>query len=145
MSYRYIFGPILSRRFGKSLGIDLSPDKKRCNYDCIYCELQKSKTVDSYDTPPTLDEIVSDIKRAIIEYPDIDVITITANGEPTLYPYLSQLIDEIDRIKGDKKTVILSNGSTIYKKEVQDSLKKLDIVKLSLDCATPVCFKRIDR
>ena len=145
MSYRYIFGPILSRRFGKSLGIDVSPDKKRCNYDCIYCELQKAKTTNSYDNPPSVEEIVSDVKRAIGEYKDIDVITITSNGEPTLYPYLDKLIDEIDKIKGDKKTLILSNGSTIQNNNIQKSLKKLDIVKLSLDCATPVCFKKIDR
>ena len=145
MSYRYIFGPILSRRFGKSLGVDVSPDKKRCNYDCIYCELQKAKTTNSYDNPPSVEEIVSDVKRAIDEYSNIDVITITANGEPTLYPYLGELIDEIDKIKGDKKSLILSNGSTIQNKEVQDTLKKFDIVKLSLDCATPVCFKKIDR
>ena len=145
MSYRYIFGPILSRRFGKSLGIDLSPDKKRCNYDCIYCELQKADTVNSYDNPPPADEIISDIKNALLEYPDIDVITVTANGEPTLYPHLGELIADIDDIKGEKKTLILSNGSTIYDKNVQNSLKKFDIVKLSLDCATPVCFKKIDR
>ena len=145
MSYRYIFGPILSRRFGKSLGIDLSPDKKRCNYDCIYCELDKAKTVNSYDNPPSVNEIILDIKKALSEYSDIDVITVTSNGEPTLYPYLDELIDEINKIKGDKKSLILSNGSTISKKDVQNSLKKFDIVKLSLDCATARCFKRIDR
>ena len=57
--------------------------------------------------------VVGALKTALDEHPDIDFITLTANGEPTLYPYLSELIDEIDKIKGETKTLILSNGSTI--------------------------------
>ncbi len=140
---KYIFGPVASRRFGMSLGVDLSPDKKRCNFDCIYCELEPEKPVDFYDNPPEVEEIMEDIKRAVKRY-DFDFLTITSNGEPTLYPYLSELIDEIDKIK-QFKTLILSNSSTINKKEIQEALKKLDIVKLSLDTVTPSIFKKIDR
>ncbi|NPA88052.1 radical SAM protein [Caminibacter pacificus] len=140
---KYIFGPVASRRFGMSLGVDLSPDKKRCNFDCIYCELEPEKPVDFYDNPPEVEEIMEDIKRAVKRY-DFDFLTITSNGEPTLYPYLSELIDEIDKIK-QFKTLILSNSSTINKKEIQEALKKLDIVKLSLDAVTPSIFKKIDR
>ncbi|WP_323594641.1 radical SAM protein [Aliarcobacter butzleri] len=147
MSYSnsIIFGPIPSRRFGISLGIDLSPSKKQCNFDCLYCELEGAKTVDKMDTFPSVDEIIKAIKESFKNHPKIDVITITSNGEPTLYPNLSELIDEINKIKGETKTLILSNGSTIYKKEIFEALLKIDIVKLSLDCISEKCFKKLDR
>ncbi len=143
--YNYIFGPVSSRRFGLSLGIDLSPDQKSCNFDCLYCELKPAKTVDSIKNPPVVDAVVAEVTRALEEYPDIDVITITANGEPTLYRDLDLLVDALNRIKGDKKLLILSNASRIADPEVQKTLSKIDIVKLSLDCATPACFRKIDR
>lgn len=140
-----VFGPIPSRRFGISLGIDLSPSKKQCNFDCLYCELEPANTVSQMDSYPSVENIIQEIKKSIIKHPKIDVITITCNGEPTLYPKLNQLIDEINSIKGEIKTLILSNGSTIYKKEVFEALLKIDIVKLSLDCVSNKCFKKLDR
>ena len=147
MSYSnsIIFGPIPSRRFGISLGIDLSPSKKQCNFDCLYCELEGAKTVDKMDVYPSIDEIISAVKESFSNHPKIDVITITCNGEPTLYPKLNELIDELNKIKKDTKTLILSNGSTIYKEEVFNALLKIDIVKLSLDCVSDKCFKKLDR
>ena len=103
-----IFGPIHSRRFGKSLGVDLSPGKKQCNFDCLYCELDAAKTMDAYDDVVSVEEIATAIKSALKEHQDIDFITLTANGEPTLYPHLSELIDEINSFKGSIKTLILS-------------------------------------
>ncbi len=143
--YRYIFGPVASRRFGLSLGIDLSPAKKSCNFDCLYCELEPAKTVDHIDNPPAVESVVSEVTRTLEEYPDIDVITITANGEPTLYLDLDCLVNRLNEIKGDKKLLILSNASRIADTKIQQILRKIDIVKLSLDCATPACFKKLDR
>jgi len=140
-----IFGPIHSRRFGKSLGIDLSPDKKQCNFDCLYCELDPAKTMSSYDEVVSVEEITSALKKALKEHGDIDFITLTANGEPTLYPYLGELIEEINTFKGETKTLILTNASTIDDMKVQEALLKLDEVKLSLDCATQKCLKKLDR
>jgi wyosine [tRNA(Phe)-imidazoG37] synthetase (radical SAM superfamily) len=147
MSYSnsIIFGPIPSRRFGISLGVDLSPSKKQCNFDCLYCELEGAKTVDKMDSSPSVNEVIKAIKESLEKHPKIDVITLTANGEPTLYPNLDELIDEINKIKGETKTLILSNGSTIYKKEIYNALLKIDTVKLSLDCVSEKCFKKLDR
>lgn len=141
----YTFGPIPSRRFGMSLGIDLSPNSKQCNFDCLYCELDKAKTVSKQTQIAPVKDIISQIKTSLQSHPNIDVITFTANGEPTLYPYLSELIDEVDKIKGDIKTLILSNGANIYEKNIQQTLTKIDIVKLSLDCVSQKCFKKLDR
>ena len=139
---KYIFGPISSRRFGMSLGIDLSPDEKNCNFDCIYCELEKAKKVNKIQNPANVEIILNDVKQGIEKF-KFDVLTITANGEPTLYPYLDELVDELKKF--DKKLLILSNSSTIDNKNIQNILKKLDIVKLSLDTANPKTFKKIDR
>lgn len=138
----FVFGPVASRRFGASLGVDLSPHKKQCNYDCLYCELKGAKTVTAQENPSDPQDIYNDIRSALTTK-KADIITLTANGEPTLYPHLNRLIDLIRTL--NKKTMILSNGSTIDKPEVQNALAKLDIVKLSLDCATQICFKKLDR
>ena len=147
MSYSnsIIFGPIPSRRFGISLGVDLSPSKKQCNFDCLYCELEGAKTVDKMDEYPSVEDIIKEIKKNFEIHTKIDVLTLTCNGEPTLYPKLNELIDEINKIKGSTKTLILSNGSTIYKKDIFNTLLKIDIVKLSLDCVSEKCFKKLDR
>ncbi len=144
-SPKVIFGPIHSRRFGKSLGVDLSPGKKQCNFDCLYCELDPAKTMGEQDEVLSVDTIITAIQKGLSEHQDIDFLTITANGEPTLYPYLSTLIDEINKIKGKTKTLILSNAATIDDPEVRSALAKLDEVKLSLDCATQKCLKKLDR
>lgn len=147
MSYSnsIIFGPIPSRRFGISLGVDLSPGSKQCNFDCLYCELEKAKTMDTMVNYPTVQEVVDAIQESFEKHPKIDVITVTANGEPTLYPKLDELIDAINQIKKEAKTLILSNGSTIYNKTTFNALLKFDTVKLSLDCVSEQCFKKLDR
>lgn len=139
------FGPIPSRRFGMSLGIDLSSHSKQCNFDCLYCELDPAKTVSAQTNPAKVSDIIKEVKKALNKHPNINVITLTANGEPTLYPYLEELIDELNELKGDIKTLILSNAGNIYEKDIQNTLLKLDIVKLSLDCVSEKCFKKLDR
>jgi len=138
-----IFGPINSRRFGMSLGIDLSPDLKQCNFDCLYCELAPSVTVSSQTKTISVKEIINELKKHLND--KIDVITLTANGEPTLYPFLDELIDEINLIKRETETLILTNSATLVDDNVFNSLLKLDQVKLSLDSVSSDIFKKIDR
>jgi len=140
-----VFGPINSRRFGMSLGIDLSPNQKSCNFDCVYCELSGSKTVETIENPPSIDEIINALKEALKTHQNIDVITLTANGEPTLYPYLKELIAKVNELKGSAKTLILSNGSGVRDQKICEALQGLDIVKFSLDSAVQSTFKKIDR
>lgn len=143
-SYKYIFGPVSSRRFGSSLGIDLSPDKKCCNFDCLYCELAKAKVVNAIENPPLLSDIISELKLALSEFKNIDVITLTANGEPSLYPSLKELVSEVNCLKTTQKTLILSNGTSVLDADKFEAMLGLDIVKLSLDSAVQKTFRRID-
>jgi len=140
-----IFGPVHSRRFGVSLGIDLSPSHKQCNFDCLYCELAPAATVDIQSETPSVNEIITDLSKALTEHQNIDEITLTANGEPTLYPHLKELINEIDKIKEDKETLILTNSAALVDEEVFETLLALDQVKLSLDAISTDIFTKIDR
>ncbi|MGH1601369.1 radical SAM protein [Campylobacter majalis] len=140
-----VFGPINSRRFGMSLGIDLSPSKKSCNFDCVYCELKGAKTTDKIENPVSVDEILTEVKAALKKHQNIDVITLTANGEPSLYPNLKELIFELNRIKTTQKLLILSNGTAVLDEIKFQSLLDLDIVKFSLDSANQKTFNKIDR
>ncbi len=143
MENNIIFGPVNSRRFGMSLGIDLSPFAKQCNFDCLYCELAPAATVSSQQKTVEVSKIIEELTKHL--HDKIDVITLTANGEPTLYPYLDELIDKINEIKGDTETLILTNSATLVDDKVFNSLLKLDQVKLSLDAVTEDVFKKIDR
>jgi wyosine [tRNA(Phe)-imidazoG37] synthetase (radical SAM superfamily) len=140
-----VFGPITSRRFGQSLGIDLSPDTKQCNFDCVYCELEGAKPVSVIENAPSVKEVISSVKSALKKHKYIDVITLTANGEPTLYPHLKELVYGLNLIKASSKLLILSNGATSTCRDTREILREIDIVKFSLDCATQSCFKKIDR
>ncbi|MBD3806901.1 radical SAM protein, partial [Sulfuricurvum sp.] len=140
-----IFGPVYSRRFGASLGIDLSASHKQCNFDCLYCELAPAPTMIHQSIVTPVSTIIKDLKNAFQKHPAIDVITITANGEPTMYPYLDTLVEQINTIKGEVQTLILSNSSCLSDPKLFKTLLKLDQVKLSLDAATPEVFKKIDR
>ena len=140
-----VFGPINSRRFGMSLGIDLSPKQKSCNFDCVYCELKGAKPVEEIENPPSVSEIIGALKEALKLHQNIDVITLTANGEPTLYPHLKELVAKVNEIKGKAKTLILSNGSGARDQKICEALQGLDIVKFSLDSAVQSTFKKIDR
>ncbi|MDR0579338.1 MAG: radical SAM protein [Campylobacteraceae bacterium] len=141
----FIFGPVQSRRFGLSLGIDLSPDKKQCNFDCLYCELKGAKTTDNIQNPPLVHDIINELKSSLVKFPNIDVITITANGEPTLYLWLKELVWQINEVKNGKKLLILSNAACIHDKNVQEALLDIDIVKLSLDSVTHKIFQKLNR
>lgn len=142
---KFIFGPVASRRFGTSLGIDLSPSKKQCNFDCLYCELAPSLTTDKQSEAFKASEIIEQLQKALKEHPNTDVITLTANGEPTLYPYLDELIKSIDSIKENKETLILTNSATVSDAKTYKSLLSSDQVKLSLDAVSIDVFKKIDR
>ncbi len=142
---KILFGPINSRRFGRSLGIDLSPSKKQCNFDCVYCELEAQKPQEKQDEIVSVEEIILEVQGALEKNVPFDFLTLTANGEPSLYPHLDELISSLRKIAKDKKLLILSNGTAVLDQDKFNTLLKLDVVKFSLDSAISKTFYRIDR
>lgn len=142
---KILFGPINSRRFGRSLGIDLSPSKKQCNFDCVYCELEAQKPQEKQDEIASVEEIILEVQGALEKNVPFDFLTLTANGEPSLYPHLDELISSLRKIAKDKKLLILSNGTVVLDQDKFNTLLKLDVVKFSLDSAISKTFYRIDR
>ena len=138
-----VFGPVLSKRLGNSLGIDVIPHKT-CSYNCIYCQLgSEENTITDLKNYYSVDEIIYELKEALLNNKNIDYITFTGSGEPTLYKDLKKLIYEIKQIT-DIPVCIITNGSLLYKQEMRSNLLLADLVIPSLDAGNEDVFKLID-
>ncbi len=140
---KFIFGPVPSRRLGRSLGIDLVPFKT-CTYDCIYCQLGRTtdKTVEGKEyicVEKTLEEL-----RNITGSVDADYITLSGSGEPTLNSGISKLIAGIKKIS-PIPIAILTNSSLLSEKRIRDEIKEADLVVPSLDAGDEKTFRKINR
>ncbi|MBR8700641.1 GTP 3',8-cyclase [Fusobacterium sp. DD29] len=139
-----IFGPIPSRRLGRSLGISPIP-KKTCNYSCVYCQLGRTdKMTNTRKEYFPLEVIIKEFKDYLKEIDDFDVVSIVGEGEPTLYSRLGELIDQIKTII-DKPVAVITNSALLYEKDVQEALMKADIVLPSLDAYNEEVYKKVDR
>lgn len=139
-----IYGPIPSRRLGKSLGISPIP-KKTCNYACVYCMLGPTTTMVTqpsmfYKVSTILEELKSFLKTGIA----YDVISIVGDGEPTLYEGLSELIDGI-RLLSNKPIAIITNGATLDDPDIYNTLLKVDILLPTVNGYDLATFKKINR
>ena len=147
MSYRnlkYIYGPVSSWRLGSSLGIDpISGKKKVCTFDCIYCQLGKTKTFSRRRKIyiPS-DKLIKEIKS--LASLKIDYITFSGRGEPTLAKNLGNMIRAIRRIIKEKIAVI-TNASLIDRPCVQEDLKLADLVMVKIDAPSGELFLRVNR
>ena len=140
---KYVFGPVPSRRMGRSLGISPIP-KKICNYSCVYCQLGRTnKMTNKREEYFLLEDILSEFDSHHDE-DSYDVITIVGEGEPTLYSRLGELIVEIKK-RSKKPVAVITNGALLYDKNVRSELMNADIVLPSLDSYNEEMFKRIDR
>ncbi len=137
-----VFGPVPSRRLGRSLGVDLVPYKV-CTYDCIYCQLGKTtfKTIDRKEWLK-VDYVLHEIEEKLKTNPDY--ITLSGSGEPTLYSKLDVLIDRIKQMT-DIPVAVLTNGSLLWQKEVRQQLLNADRVIPSLDAGDEYLFTKINR
>ncbi|MEM2983557.1 MAG: radical SAM protein, partial [Candidatus Bathyarchaeia archaeon] len=144
MEYKFIFGPVPSRRLGRSLGIDLVPFKT-CPYDCIYCQLGRTtkKTVErmEYISTPL---IMEEIDRRLKEPSGIDFITFSGSGEPTLHSGLGELISRVKKWT-DIPVAVLTNGGLFFNPQVRKAVLDADLVIPSLDCGDEEMFQRINR
>ncbi|MFO8056395.1 MAG: radical SAM protein [bacterium] len=141
---RYVFGPVPSRRLGRSLGVDLVP-YKTCSYDCIYCQLGRTtnKTVQRDEYLPA-DEIIRQVESYLHEHDNPDVVTLSGSGEPTLHSRAGRIIQSIKKVT-DVPVVVLTNGGMLYQPEVAEVLHEADIVIPNLDAGTPELYQAINR
>ncbi len=137
-----IFGPVPSRRLGRSLGVDLVPFKT-CSYDCIYCQLGRTtcKTIERKEWIP-LDGILEELKEKLASKPDY--VTLSGSGEPTLYSRVDELIDRIKAMT-DVPVAVLTNGSLLWDKDVRNQLMRADLVVPSLDAGDQSMFRLVNR
>ena len=143
--YKYLFGPVPSRRLGMSLGVDLVP-KKVCSLDCVYCEVGKT-------TKLTLDRkeyiLFEKIKEELTHYfnnnPDPDYITFSGSGEPTLNIIIEDVLFFIKQNRPNIPIAVLTNGTLLFDKNVRKAILNADVVLPSLDAATNDVFRKINR
>jgi len=138
----YIFGPVPSRRLGRSLGVDLVPFKT-CSYDCVYCQLGRTtnKTTERKEWVP-LQDVINQLKDHLSSKPDY--ITLSGSGEPTLFSRLDELISAIKELT-DVPVAVLTNGSLLWLPEVREALKAADMVVPSLDAGSSQIFQYVNR
>ena len=143
--YQYLYGPVPSRRLGRSLGIDLVPHKI-CTYDCIYCQIGKTtdKTLVRKEYVPA-GEILEEVRRFLKEeISAIDHLSLSGSGEPTLNSRIGSIIEEI-KANTSIPVAVITNGSLLYEEEVRQDLLQADIVLPSLDAVSREVFDKVNR
>lgn len=150
-----IYGPIKSRRLGLSLGINLMPvDYKLCSFNCVYChygftDVHTSDLSKNILDIPKPDEVEEALEDYLKKDKEINYITFSGNGEPTLHPDFNEIVDRVKKIRDkyvpEVQVAILSNSTGLGLPEVNDALSKLDKVFMKLDCGTPQMFSKINR
>jgi len=142
--YQYVYGPVPSRRLGRSLGIDLVPHKT-CTYDCVYCQLGRTttKTTERKEYVK-IDDVVAELGRKLTESAKPNYISLAGSGEPTLNLGIGRLIEKIKGMT-DIPVAVLTNGSLLWQPEVRDALMGADLVLPSLDAADGDIFRYVNR
>ncbi|HPA78822.1 MAG TPA: radical SAM protein [Kiritimatiellia bacterium] len=142
--YKYLFGPVPSRRLGLSLGVDLVPHKT-CSMNCIFCQLGNTArtTIERREYVPT-EDVLAEISDWQAQGGQTDVITLSGGGEPTLHSRFGEVIDFV-KAKTRHRTVILSNGSLLHLPEVRREAARADIVKITLASWDEDSFRKIHR
>jgi wyosine [tRNA(Phe)-imidazoG37] synthetase (radical SAM superfamily) len=138
----YAFGPVPSRRLGRSLGVDLVPHKT-CSFDCVYCQLGRTTclTLDRAEWAPP-DDVVADVVRKLPTRPDF--LTLSGSGEPTLHAGLAELVRRL-RAVSDVPIAVRTNGSLLHLPEVRRAVRGADRVIPSLDVPDEALFQKVNR
>ena len=141
---RYTFGPVPSRRLGYSLGIDIVP-LKTCTYDCIYCQLGRTahKALDR-EAYVEVGPVVEEVQEILASERQIDYLTFSGSGEPTLNVNIGAMIRAIKAITSIP-VAVLTNGSLFHRKRVREDLLAADLIIPSLDAASETVFERMNR
>ena len=139
---KYLFGPVQSRRYGRSLGVDLSIPKT-CDFSCRFCQLGPTPrtTVERVDNPP-IREVLDELERWAREGGVADFITEAGSGEPTLHPHFGEVF-RWARERTGTRTLLLSNGSLFFLPEVRREAAGADVVKVSLHAWDQASFMEV--
>ncbi|MEF3255812.1 MAG: radical SAM protein, partial [Deferribacterales bacterium] len=142
---KYIFGPVPSRRLGSSLGIDIVP-AKTCNLDCIYCEVGRTnKLTNKRDSYINIEEMINELKIAYNSLKDnIDVVTITGSGEPTLNKDIEIIVQRVKELI-NHPLVLLTNSTLLTDDEVKKGVLNFDIIVPSIDAVSEEIFYKVNR
>ncbi len=143
--YKYLFGPVPSRRLGMSLGIDLVP-KKVCSLDCVYCEVGKTTklTTDRMEYV-VYEKVINELKHFMNSSPKLDFITFSGSGEPTLNSRIGDVLKFIKFNYPNIKTALLTNGTLLFNKTLREEISDADIIMPSLDAVSQKAFQKINR
>ena len=143
--YKYLFGPVPSRRLGISLGVDLVPHKT-CSLDCIYCECGETDnlTVERQEYVP-VDEVLKELDWYFSHNPDPEYITFSGSGEPTLNSRIGEVIDFIRQKRPSVAVAVLTNGTLLGREDVRAALRAVDLVIPSLDSASAETLTTVNR
>jgi len=142
--YKHLFGPVPSRRLGRSLGIDLVPFKT-CSFDCIFCQL--GKTTDKTLTRAEyvdLDAVIEELDAWLHTGDSADYITLSGSGEPTLNSRFGEVI-EFARSATSIPVALLTNGSLLDNPEVRAQAARANLVKVSLSAWDQSSLDHINR
>ncbi len=149
-----IFGPVRSRRFGISLGINLMPgDGKICTFDCIYCECGLNRDYRPKQKRPSREEVSAALEAQLIKMSALgelpDVLTFAGNGEPTAHPDFPHIVDDTvalrDKYCPSCSINVLSNATMLHKEEVRNALLKIDRNCQKLDTVNTEYIFLLDR
>ena len=143
--YKHLFGPVPSRRLGMSLGIDLIPHKI-CSLNCVYCEcgVTTSLTGERKECVP-VEEVYSELNDFFKNNPDPDYLTFSGAGEPTLHSHIGEVIAFLKELRPGIPVAVLTNGTLFGDPEVRKELMQANLVLPSLDAATDLALRRINR
>ncbi|BHH83645.1 radical SAM protein [Desulforhopalus sp. 52FAK] len=143
--YKYLFGPVPSRRLGISLGVDLVPHKT-CTLDCIYCECGETTnlTMERKEYVP-VDQVLKELENYFKNNPDPDYITFSGSGEPTLNIKIGEVLDFIKQKKPHISIAVLTNGTLLGLEDVRKDLLGADLVMPSLDGASIAALHTLNR
>jgi wyosine [tRNA(Phe)-imidazoG37] synthetase (radical SAM superfamily) len=143
--YKYLFGPVPSRRLGMSLGVDLVPHKV-CSLNCVYCECGATTdlTIERKEYV-SYGSVTKELDKYLSVNPAPDYITFSGAGEPTLNVRIGDVIKFIKNKNTDIPVAVLTNGSLFFKKEVREELLSVDLVLPSLDAVSDAVFHKINR
>jgi wyosine [tRNA(Phe)-imidazoG37] synthetase (radical SAM superfamily) len=139
-----IYGPVPSRRLGISLGVDIVP-YKNCSYDCIYCQLGKNTdhTIQRRSFV-SVDSVTEQIKEVVDQNSDIDYITFSGSGEPTLNQDISRMIERVKSFT-QIPVAVLTNGSLLWDRKVREDVAQADLVVPSVDAVSEEVFQKVNR